>query len=263
VVSLHELVNSVQAASVTSSVLGLIGAVLTLSGLRWDRNISSRQYEHTILSDRMSEFYHHRPRPTEWNFYALVPGLKLDGTLKKRHLRLLARSRRAGELDDSRYGRGCEFATGWVKSVGAMAHELCRTDHVPLRRFLQTYHLTVIREGSIAFPFIVCMARDGKLDSTLMDHAACGLALMELAASYNSIARQQRTPVYFDVKGMPPVGPVVRAPHRRNRLFRNVQDLVFRKLRLREWRVRAVRRRLDRLVADLDASAALPSPVRP
>lgn len=61
-----------------------------------------------------------------------------------------------------------------------MAHELCRTDHVPLRRFLQTYHLTVIREGSIAFPFIVCMARDGKLDSTLMDHAACGLALMEL-----------------------------------------------------------------------------------
>jgi hypothetical protein len=258
VVSFQELANSAQAAGITSAVLGVLGAVLTLSGLRWDKNISSRQHEHAILSDRIVEFYDLRPHPRDTNFYSLVPDLKLDRDLNKRHEGLLARSRRASGLDGSRYDQGCEFAVGWVKSVGAMAHELSRTDGVPLRRFLQTYHLTVIREGSIAFPFIVCMARDGNLDSTLMDHAACGLALMELAASYNSIARQQRSPVYFDVKGLPPVGPVVRAPRRRNHLVRNAQDLLCRKLRLRERRVRTVRRRLDRLAADLRTSATPP-----
>jgi hypothetical protein len=259
-VSLNDLANNVPAASITSAVLGMVGAVLTLSGLRWDKNISSRQHEHTILTERLAEFYDRRPRPHDWDFYSLVPDLKLDRNLKERSERLLARSGRARDLDGSRYDRGCEFAGKWVASVGSMAHELSRTDHVSLRAFLQTYHLTLIREGSIALPFNVCMASDGRLGSTEMDHAACGVALMELAASYNSIARQQRSPVYFDIKGLPPVGPVVREPRRRDQLVRNVQDLLCRKLRLREWRVRAARRRLDRLAADLQVSVP-PIPV--
>jgi hypothetical protein len=250
-VSLHDLVNNVQAASITSAVLGMVGAVLNLSGLRWDKNISSRQHEHAILTERLAEFYDRRPRPHDWDFYSLVPDLKLDRDLKHRYERLLARSRRANNLDGSRYDRGCEFAARWVASVGAMAHELSRTDRVPLRAFLQTYHLTLIREGSIALPFIVCMASDGRLGPTETDHAACGVALMELAAWYNSVARQQRSPVYFDVKGLPPVGPVVREPSRRKQLVCDAQDLLCRKLRLRERRVRSARRRLACLAAGL------------
>ena len=260
-VSFQDLANNMQAATITSAALGVVSVVLTLSGLRWDKNISSRQHEHTILSERYADFYDHRPRPRDWNFYSLVPDLKLDRDLKRRHERLLTRSRRANDLDGYRYDRGCEFADKWVSSVGAMAHELSRTDRVPLRRFLQTYHLTLIREGSIALPFIVTMASNDKLGPTEMDRAACGVALMELAASYNSIARQQRSPVYFDVKGLPPIGPVVRAPHRRNHLARNAQDLLCRKLRLHEWRIRAARRRLDQLAADLRSSAAPPNTV--
>lgn len=73
-----------------------------------------------------------------------------------------------------------------------MARAAAVDEQVPLRRFLRTHHLAIIREGMIVLPFVLLMAAREDLDAEEIDRAAWGLAFVELAAFHNSLARQQR-----------------------------------------------------------------------
>lgn len=242
------IANNAVLASFVAAVLSLVSAFLGLDALRWEGRIRVRHREHEVRARLVSEHYDQRPRGTE--LYAFAPLLALRRPMRRRFHRLAARSRIAGGLPVVQYEQGCELALRWVSTVGVMAKLACYREQVPLRRFLQTYHLGVIREGSLALPFVVCLARTGRLTPEGLDHAAAGVALMELAARYNSLARQQRQPVYFLSKtDAAPLGPVVRAPRRLRLLWLTPLDLVSKSLRLRPYRIALARRLVSRLAA--------------
>jgi hypothetical protein len=88
------------------------------------------------------------------------------------------------------------------------------------------------------------VAEDTLEDQDVRD-AAWGLALLDLAISYNSRPRQQREAVYF--RDMLDVGPIMRPPPLWRRPMLTLADMVSPDLRLRHWRYTLAHRRIQSL----------------
>ncbi len=249
------------AASVVGLVLALIAVLLAGVAEHMNAIQVDRVEERETLDRLIASFYSHRP--TGDPLYSFAPDLALRRRLRWRSRRLVERTVLAASLDSQRTDRGCELARSWVHSVGAMARAAAVDEQVPLRRFFRTHHLAVIREGMIVLPFLLLMAARDELGPEEIDRAAWGLAFVELAAFYNSLARQQRQAVYFRAQDVT-MGPVLRAPRLWRRPLLNLLDRVLRDLRLRHWRRRVAGRRIARLGKRVPGvldkpSAALPA----
>lgn len=243
--------------TVGAGIVAVLAALLGLDAPKWDARVARRQAEHDALARLTKQFYPHRP--TGPRLYGFAPVLALRTNPGNRQVRLNARARIAWDLSAGQRCAGTTLARDWLATVGALALAL-RREHWPLRRFLQTYHLSVIREALVAMPFVAVLWAEGGLSRLEKNQAVAGVALMELAAFYNSLARQQREPVYF--KGSadtPPLGPIVRAPGPGRRVVCTVLDRVLRSLRLTSRRMAGARRRLERIAASLPGSASAPT----
>ena len=240
------LLASEAAAGVAAGVLALLGLFVSADSVRWEAQKKARQKERAAL-ERLRSLYDGNPYSApQYDRWPSI--LALATPSRQRRARLLGRSRVALNLTGPEQVEGCALTRTWIDSVGAMAWGACFHEAVPLRRFLQTNHLAVIRQGSLALPFIVCMLRRAELTAEETDRAAAGLALMELAAHYNSVSRVQRDAVYFSVGGNAlALGPVVRAPRRGTRWLLNIVDSCSPQMPLRGRRVKKTRKLLTRL----------------
>ena len=199
---------------------------------------------------RYPSTYKHRPHDPD-DYEILVPALALTGTGQSLD-RLLERALLALDLPTSTYAYGRAYAVLWCSTVGQLARRARRDKRLPLRRFLQTFHLGIIREASLALPFVLCEVSRQSLGTDELEDAACGLALMELAAFYNSLARQQRDPVLFAASSAHPAfGPLLQAPSRGAEWGFDILDRFYRGIRLREWRIRRAWDTLDSLGKEL------------
>lgn len=253
--SARALLDSPAAASVVAGVLSVVLSLLGLDGPRWDARFAPRLDERERLQLLLRTHYLGRPGK---DLYGFVPDLALRRPMAGRARRLAERLRLAEALPPGRYEQGCSLARQWLATVGEFARAAAVEEELPLRQFLQTYHLGVLREGLVALPFVMSLHHRDALSDAERDQAAWGLALIEAAARYNSLAPHQRQAVYFlDSAGLGPAGPIVRPPPRwlgpaltaRNRLQPG--------LRLRQLRHRVLaERRLRRVPSRLSAGEA-------
>lgn len=232
------------AATVTASVLTILFSAFSLDRPHWERKFTINAKEHEIRSTLIQRYYRNRPR----NLYSLVPHLALRTPIERRRDRFRLRAERAAALPEPLRSEAVLAARAWIGTVGALAEEAARS-RADLRPFLGTYHLGVIREGVIAVPIAMSMMARRELTAEEEDRLGWGLALVELAATYNSRARQQRRPIYFTNTGHEaPIGPVLRAPGKGRRRLYDLMELFERPLRL----PRLGRRRWGRWLRTID-----------
>ncbi|MDN3351971.1 hypothetical protein [Actinomadura sp. DC4] len=227
--------NEVDAAAVATGLISLVLAFLSLDTPRWERSVATSAKDHTVRLDLTERFYKNRPL----ELYQLVPHLALRTPIGRRRDRFRLRADKAAKLPEPLRAEAVLAARKWIETVGALAEAASRS-RVDLRPFLGTYHLGVIREGVIAVPIAMSLMARDELSPEEIDRLSWGLALVELAAAYNSRARQQREAIYFAAKGHePPIGPVLRAPgkwERRVYDFRERFDRPLRIPRYGRWR---------------------------
>ena len=242
VTALQALVHNEAAASIVGTLLAVTLAVLALDGPRWDRKIRSRLAEREVCDRLDTEFYGHRPGPA---LYEFVPALALGEDLSSRRERMAARAVSVAVLSHEQRDVGVEMALQWIATVGAFARSAAEEESISLRRFLQTHHLGIVREGSVMLPFIVYLLSRDALNEDQVYDASWGLALVELAGVYNWLARQQRQPIYFRARGdCPPYGPLSRRPPFLKFVYLRIRDRTPHALRLPAWRRRFAERSL-------------------
>lgn len=241
-----------------ATLVALPAAALSVEAARWSSRFPARVKERQVVSRLVAEYYDERPKR---QLLELAPDLALGRRYLCRRTRLLKRAERASALREERYDRfsdGAVYARRWINTVGRAAYEAGAIEEIALRRFLQTYHLGVLREGTVATPFVLCLLARGELSQGDVEYALWGMALVDLAARYNSIARQQRQSVFIDVKGVErPLGPIVRPPARWRRPWLSLVDMCSPELVLRARHRRAVHRRTRALMRRWGSPLAL------
>lgn len=261
---MHSILDDAATAGVVGAVITAVGFALGLSPLHWEAGFGRRLQLHQTLEELRRKRYdgqanrdlgerfesHGKALRGIYDFDRLL-ALRSSAP-RNRTARLAERVELVDQLSASEIDFGYELAARWVALTGRFARAATVEQGlrpVPLRPFLQTYHLQLIREGALVEPFLVHrMTRGGVLE----DDAVWGLALMDLARSYNSIARQQRDPVVFEVAHTQDVPAVVcAAPHRAFRRALTVIDFCSPGFRLYRWRYVWARRRVRRALASL------------
>jgi hypothetical protein len=150
-------------------------------------------------------------------------------------------------------------AQQWMECVGEVAELASRRSSHGLRAFLQTFHLSLIREGSIAEPVLISQLARGEWPASLpkgsLSRYQAALAMADLARAYNAVARQQRDVVtvsQLDTNGSRYV--FLRPPSRSLWPWLNLRDVTSPWFRLRRFRRRVNVARLRRAVAFASAN---------
>lgn len=207
-----------------ATVAGAIAAIFLLDRPRWDAKSSTRAREREALEPHIQNLYRSRPHAPQ--LYAYIPKLALRRNVPTRSVRLAMRASRFLSLSQADVAEGIVLAEVWANHVGEFAFQM-QEEPYELRRFYQTNHLAVIRDGVVAMTILLAMSRTGRLPPGLRERALWGIALVEGAARYNSLAPQQRQAVFVSVDGFPhPFGPLVQAPPVRKRYRLWVQNLL-------------------------------------
>jgi hypothetical protein len=203
-----------------------------MDGPHWERKFVSGVKEHELRVELYSRLYKERPHQA---LYRLVPYLALRVPVAKRKDRYRLRAEKVARLPEQLRLEAESAARQWIATVGALAEEAARY-RVNLRPFLATYHLSVIRDGVIAVPIGLNILAKRGLSRDDMHRLAWGLALVQPAVQYNSLARQQRQPIYFTGAGhQPAIGPILREPNRWRARVLNPIDRLGLAMRLPRW----------------------------
>jgi|GEM_PF-3552310 len=222
------------AAFVCSILAVPLGLVTLLDEMRWGRNLAERRRQRDVRSRLVSTHYKARPGKP---LYSLVPDMRLEVRVKGRRTRFAMRGERLRDFTEPERLAAESIARQWIGSVGAFALAAGSLERLPLRHFLATFHLGVLREGVVAVPVAARLLSAGSLSVAERENLYWGMALLDLAARYNSVARQQRSAVYFEAIGhQPPVGPVRNPPLMALRPFLSLVDIASPHFRLRRWR---------------------------
>lgn len=227
--------------AIVAGVLAIVAALMALPRARWEARFERDANEYELVEELVEDHYNSSRR--EWRcLYKLRDDLCIgQPELKGRARRLSTRAERVDALDPQRRTLGLKAAQLWASSVGQLA-ETASTQGLRLRRFLQTYHLTLIREGALAEAFLVWS--DPRDDPSLDDHAAWAFALRDLALAYNALAPHQREPVTFLSSPGEDALLIVDSPPHPHLRFLNTRNRLSRGLRLRRWRVHVAASRL-------------------
>ena len=224
------------------ALVGLIAIRPALDESRWQIRINQRAREYDDLATMRDSSYNQRPTDP---LYAIAPYLALGRSVWMRRNRLAARARQAADLPSETGELGIRLAREWLCSVGYFSRSAGLERQIALRRFLQTNHLNIIREGSICLPFIIVAMTNGQLNREEEELAEWGVALLDLAAFYNSLARQQRQAIYMDVPGIDiPVGPIVNGPRRITLIYYTALDHLMKNLAMSPKHGKRARRKL-------------------
>lgn len=239
-----------------ASLAGFVSAVLSILivivsqldeyrwGRQWDRKRTQRDRRRALVV----AYYARRPtRP----IYDLVPHMALARPISDRRKRFASRARTLDAADERMADQADRIARQWLGSVGEFARRSSE-ERLPLRVFLATYHLGVMREGAVAVPIAARLLAAGQLSHHESEQLFWGMALLDLAGDYNSIARQQRQAVYYEEVGHhPPIGPVRVPPSRLELPLLNLRDVISTRFVLRRWRYWVSKRWLNELAANL------------
>ena len=247
------LLNDVPFLGWLSSALSVpLAVIMTLEDARWGRGLARRRVERSLRLELVASCYQLRPVV---ELYALVPKLALQRRVKGRRQRYELRATVVQGLPPEARAHASSLGRRWLDTVGRLAAEAAR-GRLPLRPFFATYHLGVIREGAVAVPICLSLLASGELGAEERENLFWGMAMMDLAARYNSVARQQRAAVYFRAIGhQPPVGPVRRAPRRIWYPLLDLVDMLSPRFRLRSHRYQYCRFWLGTLAFRLGGSA--------
>jgi hypothetical protein len=222
------------ALSNVATILGVVTALISqIDDAKWGRDWTRRRQERERRQKLVGEWYSRRPT---LELYRLVSKMALEHPVASRRARYAMRAQKVLELDPEDRQEAEQAAILWLETVGELAKR-SRESRLPLRYFLATYHLGVMREGVIAIPIAVTLLASHRLDEGQRQKLFWGAALLDLAARYNSVARQQRDPVFFASKSHEPaVGPVRNPPRRIVVPYLNLVDHLSSVFRLRIWR---------------------------
>jgi hypothetical protein len=230
--------------------LTLANALLSLDSPRWERRFTRARESMDLRDTLVNQTYKQRPTGP---FYDVVPRLALGRSVPHRKQRVAERAQLVSTLDDAERNAVLAAARLWTTTVGDFARQAGELSKLPLRPFLATYHLGVIREASVALPVLLWLWSRSELSAAEKERIEWGVALLNLAVWYNRVARQQREPVFFLARGhTPPVGPVLRPPSPRTTWLRNIADTCSPNMRLRGWRRWQASRWLDDVLARID-----------
>jgi hypothetical protein len=224
--------------------LTTVWGLLLLDRPRWEARIVKAMEERRVLDPIHDRLYATRPKGDR--LYPLFTRLALRQHIRLRSVRLAKRSVILLHLEDRVKSESYALARSWIRSVGAFAQEVSELN-VPLRSFLQTNHLAVVRDGVIAMTIVLAMTLEDLLDDEEFEAAMWGIALVELAARYNALAPQQRQTIYAEIKPRGTVfGPLVRAPSFWKIPVLSLTNALRSELRLREGDRRKAGRTFDR-----------------
>jgi hypothetical protein len=260
---MFRLINSASIAGIVGAVLGFGLAWINVPSSRWERRFNANKRNFRFLEKLESEHYGRR---SSGPLYAYVSLLSLqDNTLNTQSIqRLIARIEKvANHMTKSELEPGCATALNWATEVGTFARSANQKRGFPLRSFLQTNHLAVIRDAALAEPFLLWQlsTQRPQMDGEDRELVCWALALASLARSYNSTARQQREAVSFERK--PPDfidhGEIVRSPSVYSRPFLNIRDVMSPRFRLRRRRFQSSSQRLTALTNDVRAKNVFPA----
>jgi hypothetical protein len=247
-----------QNANVAGAVAGILSVVLAILSLS---SHGQATVHNSIWQRRKRDRLvkaHYESRSAKGPLYDFVEPLTLrddtvasGGSDKRRELeRLVLRTLRVLEMPGDQQRVGYERAAQWAASVGPLAFAAgmrvsWRDRRLPLRRFFQTYHLGIIREGSLAEPFLVANSLESWANRGRGrdDQAVWALALRDLARTYNSVVPWQRHWVVF--KDAEEAGAIIGPPGGWRAAFAYVQNRLY-SFRLRPWHYHQARRRLNR-----------------
>jgi hypothetical protein len=141
----------------------------------------------------------------------------------------------------------------WLSAAGRVSIDGANGNSIRLRQFFQTFHLSVIREGSIAEVVLVSQLADGLLrddsDRERLREYFRAIALTDLAKKYNCIAKQQRKDVAFTQVSLSGERLLVSAAPRTWSLLLNIQDRFMPAFRLTEREITAATQRVENCVA--------------
>ncbi len=233
--------------------LAILAGVINVRAVRWQWRFNGRADDRERIDELVDRFYSEEIR-RPWNdLYKFVGDLALSqqGGVNKMH-KLVARVRAVDRMDSDRRDVACMAAGVWARSVGALAKNVALQDKLPLRTFLATYHIMVIRHGALAEPFLLWawQHRNHPADHTF-EQVCWALALRDLAVAYNSVARQQREPVAFQTTGAERRPYVVVQPPASGLLLLSLASLIARWFRLWPWRYWLARRHVRRVMSFL------------
>jgi len=224
-------------AGVAAAAVAIPLALVSIESLRWTRRAAERERERTSVGRLYSELYKNRPTA---DLYPFASPLALRRRIRSRRSRFAERALLARELPPSDYASGERLSREWLGTVGKFAKQAA-FERVPLRRFMQTYHLGVIREGLLVSPLLISEFARGHLDEEDESLAFWGMALVELAARYNSLAPQQRQAVFAENAGIT-YGPLLLHPSRLAVPYWTAKDRISPRLVLRRRNLRSARR---------------------
>ena len=259
--TLTALIDNADAAGAVSALAALGLAWVSVPSTVWKRRYERNKSNFNTLERLEGETYKNRATDS---MYTLASALKLpvDSPIGRGD-RLLVRTLAIDLLSDEQQRVGEEVSDRWIESVGRFARSASRQRHLPLRSFLQTNHLGVIRDAALVEPFVIrrLASSDIHIRSEKGELAIWGLALADLARFYNSLARQQREAISFERK--PPEfqenGIVLYPPGRMVRPPLSVLDMILRSLRLRLWRYLSAKRRTKRIANQVTVQVVAPT----
>lgn len=170
---------------------------------------------------------------------------------------LFQRIRQFRSLPDVAQSDGLARCERWLEAAGRVGFASSRRGGAHLRQFLQTFHLSVIREGSIAEVLLVSGLANGTLigerDEPGLELYFRAIALSDLAKRYNSIAKQQRNDVTFTQVSISGERLVAWPAPSTSPIFLNIQDRLSPSMKLTEKRIAAVKKRLNESATILKA----------
>lgn len=244
-------------AGLASFVAGVLSIVIVLIGqldeFRWGRKWQAGRDDRNLRVSLIRDYYQRRPTR---ELYALVPHMALEAPEKSRLARFERRSARVVADGFSERVVAEDAGRRWLATVGTFAQAVAR-DRIPLRTFLATYHLGVMREGAVAVPIAARLLSQGHLSADEREQLYWGMALLDLAGDYNSVARQQRAAVFYEERQhQPPIGPVRVPPRRILRPVHDLIDVASPNFQLRRWRYLRSRRWIGKLVGRMTSGVA-------
>ncbi len=243
----RDLLTNQVAGGAVAMVLGVVLALITRSS-GWHAQFQRSAWSHGVVGDLVAAGY--ADRNGHGLLYDFVEDLRLgsdaeEGSARKDAQRTVDRVELVSAMSPSRRAEALGCANHWAVSVGGFARSAA-SEKVPLRAFLQTYHLGVIREAALAEPLLIWERSSSPVPHTEAsdEEWLWALSLRDLAVEYNWTAPWQRRAVSFTGD---PTREVLRAP---GWLLCTVGDAanIVRGFRITRSRYRRARRRAMRIL---------------